>query len=405
MKRYLLLLLVLIVGCAGIPKISTDTALPEAYSDETYSATIKGVGGTAPYTCAGPPIGGTLTISRDCRIDGTAPTAIDKKIIPFTVNITDANGRSSILSLHLTVNPPPLKLVLPDEITFPIGEQQSVTFTGASNGKKPYTFFVKGQPMGLMLVNNVLAGTVPESALRKDYPIEVCVKDITGSQVCENTVIKLIEKKRYKLDVTVSGPGTVSGNDQAEYEEGTVVTLTADGTAFKGWSGACSGTGNCLLTMDSDKKVTALFEKKTTWNILVEGPGRYSDTTYGISYGSAGNFLFDGNKATASGKGEVAVEQDYADCKGSGEYSPTFSVRGTVSDGWLEFELYDSNPSMLKYDLECVGAYGYATVPSPFDTNGEKLRVELAKGAKSEKKISIPGEHAREFIWAVSVLG
>jgi uncharacterized repeat protein (TIGR02543 family) len=50
---------------------------------------------------------------------------------------------------------------------------------------------------------------------------------------------------------------------EAEYEEGTVVTLTETTTGdhtFVGWSGSgCSGTGACVITMDTDKTVTALF--------------------------------------------------------------------------------------------------------------------------------------------------
>lgn len=50
----------------------------------------------------------------------------------------------------------------------------------------------------------------------------------------------------------------------AEYSEGTVVTLTVTsgiGSTFTGWSGACSGTADCIVTMDSDKVVTAGYKK------------------------------------------------------------------------------------------------------------------------------------------------
>jgi hypothetical protein len=46
------------------------------------------------------------------------------------------------------------------------------------------------------------------------------------------------------------------------YSHGTVVTVTnkpATGSAFAGWSGACSGTGACSVTMDAAKAVTATF--------------------------------------------------------------------------------------------------------------------------------------------------
>jgi hypothetical protein len=49
----------------------------------------------------------------------------------------------------------------------------------------------------------------------------------------------------------------------ADYDYNTAVTLTATadpGSTFRGWSGAgCSGTGNCVVTMDAAKSVTAEF--------------------------------------------------------------------------------------------------------------------------------------------------
>jgi hypothetical protein len=76
----------------------------------------------------------------------------------------------------------------------------------------------------------------------------------------------------YTLTVTKSGNGTVNsfpagincGPDCGElYQSGTVVTLTAvpdTGYSFAGWSGACSGTGDCTVTMDAAKSVTANFD-------------------------------------------------------------------------------------------------------------------------------------------------
>lgn len=48
-----------------------------------------------------------------------------------------------------------------------------------------------------------------------------------------------------------------------EYAQGSVVDLSIidqDGAIFTGWSGACSGTGNCRVVMDSDKSATAGFD-------------------------------------------------------------------------------------------------------------------------------------------------
>ncbi len=80
-------------------------------------------------------------------------------------------------------------------------------------------------------------------------------------------------KSKFKLTVTKSGSGTgtvASGDGQVncgsdcegEYEEGAKVTLTAAaaaGSEFKGWNGACSGTGACEVAMGAAKVVGAEF--------------------------------------------------------------------------------------------------------------------------------------------------
>lgn len=74
------------------------------------------------------------------------------------------------------------------------------------------------------------------------------------------------------LEVTVDGPGEVTsspggidcpGDCTEAFPDGTPVTLTATaepGALFVGWSGACTGTGSCLLTMSTDRSVTATFD-------------------------------------------------------------------------------------------------------------------------------------------------
>ena len=75
----------------------------------------------------------------------------------------------------------------------------------------------------------------------------------------------------FALTVVKSGAGTVSstpagikcGRDCSEtYGAGTTVVLSAKagrGSIFSGWSGACSGTGSCSVTMNAAKSVTATF--------------------------------------------------------------------------------------------------------------------------------------------------
>jgi hypothetical protein len=84
------------------------------------------------------------------------------------------------------------------------------------------------------------------------------------------------QPQQFTLTVTKAGPGsgTVTsnpagincGNDCSEsYDQGTSVTLTAtpaSGSTFGGWSGACSGTGTCVVIMNADIAVTAALSAR-----------------------------------------------------------------------------------------------------------------------------------------------
>jgi len=73
----------------------------------------------------------------------------------------------------------------------------------------------------------------------------------------------------------INCPGTCS----ASFPDGTVVTLLAkatSGSIFIGWSGACSGTGSCVVIMNSDQSVTANFTSNgqdQTLSVTVNGTG------------------------------------------------------------------------------------------------------------------------------------
>ena len=75
--------------------------------------------------------------------------------------------------------------------------------------------------------------------------------------------------------VASSPTGISCGSDCSEtYTSGTSVTFTATpaaGSAFAGWSGDCTGTGPCIITMDAAKSATATFD--TTAGVLLVSPG------------------------------------------------------------------------------------------------------------------------------------
>lgn len=73
----------------------------------------------------------------------------------------------------------------------------------------------------------------------------------------------------------VKAEGIYCGDDCSEnYPSGAKVTLSALyslGAAFGGWSGACSGQGPCIITMDGPKSVTAKFSPAYDWRTFYGG--------------------------------------------------------------------------------------------------------------------------------------
>jgi hypothetical protein len=94
----------------------------------------------------------------------------------------------------------------------------------------------------------------------------------------DTTVTATFNLQTFDLTVTKagSGDGTVTssptgidcGSDCTQvYVSATSVTLTAnpnDGSSFKAWSGACTGTDTCTVTMSEDRSVTATYSKTFT---------------------------------------------------------------------------------------------------------------------------------------------
>ena len=113
---------------------------------------------------------------------------------------------------------------------------------------------------------------------------------------------------KYELDVTLAGSGSgvvvsnpaginTPGSFDAEFAEGTTVTLTAtpaEGSLFTAWSGDCSGTAaTCTIEMDTARSVTATFTLVSTETATVtvavlaggDAEGSITSTPAGIGGG------------------------------------------------------------------------------------------------------------------------
>jgi hypothetical protein len=189
----------------------------------------------------------------------------------------------------------------------------------------------------------------------------------------------------YQLTVTKAGTGDGQVTSTPDgincgyscsefFLENSSITLVAspDGNStFTGWSGACSGFGNCMVTMDTPKSVTATIELKQ--QILVYLPLVFNETVPPTCYDSPiKNGGFEANCGwTLAGriKPEYTNEKSHADLRSMQTGIPSGNVNGDpgysevyqdiivpTGDPKLSFWLYTQSSqypiSDSMYDLE-----------------------------------------------------
>ncbi len=80
-----------------------------------------------------------------------------------------------------------------------------------------------------------------------------------------------------------------TGTCAATYSAGSMVTLSATpdaGSSFTGWTGACTGTLTCTVTMDAAKSVTATFDLSANYALTVSHAGNGGGNTASVPPGT-----------------------------------------------------------------------------------------------------------------------
>jgi hypothetical protein len=113
----------------------------------------------------------------------------------------------------------------------------------------------------------------------------------TGYSVLQSKVQNIILNKtasEYKLSLSIIGSGSGSVSSQPTgissvgqpvswlFNAGTAIALTATpapGSYFAGWTGACSGTETCTVTVNSELLVAASFKKIPKVSVTLNGTG------------------------------------------------------------------------------------------------------------------------------------
>jgi streptogramin lyase len=138
-----------------------------------------------------------------------------------------------------------------------------------------------------------------------------------------------------------------SNHCSSSFGDGTLVTLTASasaGSSFTGWSGGCSGTGKCQVTIAADTNVTANFKLSPTTNMLSvvssgTGSGTVTSTPSGINCGSTCSASFDTGTqialSAAAANGSTFAGWSGGGCSGIDPCALTLTADTTVTASFV----------------------------------------------------------------------
>jgi hypothetical protein len=179
------------------------------------------------------------------------------------------------------------------------------------------------------------------------------------------------EGRFYELRVDKGGDGfgAVAGDGiycgglcRKSYVEGAQVTLTASPSAasfFKGWGGACSGTGPCIVTMRDAQEVTADFDlippgtHRLIVNLAGHDPGAVRGEGINCYDGEGADctelYAEDTEVTLTAGAGATSVFSDWSgDCDGTGPCVVTMSQAREVTATFVAGDNYVFLPLLTR---------------------------------------------------------
>ncbi len=272
--------------------ISGNTNVTEQ-STSTYSS-------TATYED-----GSTATVSPSWSVDGSGLATVDSGgvvtvgsvITDTTVTLTASFGGKTATKTLSIQNQTKTVLSLAVSGTASLDEATSTTFTAVAtfddNTSETVSPSWSVDGSGLATIDS--AGLLTAATLATDTTVTVTA-EYSGKSATKTVTLKDVNTPTtYTLSTGVTGLGTLTsnptgidcGSDCTEvFPENLAVTLTAAATTnyfFTGWSGDCTGTGDCGLVMSSDKSANATFVIASTLQVVIAGTGTVTDTTYNSS--------------------------------------------------------------------------------------------------------------------------
>jgi Divergent InlB B-repeat domain len=221
--------------------------------------------------------------------------------------------------------------------------------------------------------------------------------DCTGSGPCELTmdegksVTATFDLIEFALVVKTAGTGSgtveceVEGGPaepcEAEYPEGTEVALVPEakiGSEFAGWSGDCTGTGSCELTMDEGKSVTATF--------ALEPPSEFALT---VSLGGSGS----GTVTSSPGSINCGIVCSGAFAAGAEIALTATPASGSTFAGWSgDCTGTGACKITMSQTRSVTATFEKAPTPPPSAGTAVVARTAKVKGGKAQLKLTCKGE-------------
>jgi uncharacterized repeat protein (TIGR02543 family) len=285
---------------------------------------------------------------------------------------------SSIVVNSLVISVSPL------DSTNPIGTTHTITANvHDASGAPPVAgqlvdFTVTGQNAGASgtcvpvdcksNVNGDVSFTYSDGAGAGDDTIKASFTDAAGSLQTATAQKHWVASAPHQLTASKagSGGGSVTSNPagidcgatcSASFTSGTIVTLTATsdaGSTFTGWTGDCSGTGSCVVTMDQDRAVTATFDLASRMLSVTKagsGSGTVTSSPAGIDCGATCAASFpNGTMVTLTATPDAGSTFTgwIGDCTGTGPCTVTMDQDRAVT---ASFDIVaQPGPRVLKQD-------------------------------------------------------
>ena len=327
-------------------------------------------------------VNGTASVPAPFTIRSGSPFALNNGgVANVVVRFTPTNTTLASVNVNFTADGDSISR-LATGTGIPIGPTLTVSKSGAGSGT------VTSSPAGIncgatcsasyvIAAQVTLTATPANGSTFTGWTGGGC----TGTGTCvvtmsaDTTVTAGFVVQSFALTVNKSGTGTgtvtsaptginCGATCSTSFSFNTQVTLTAaaaTGSTFTGWSGACTGTGSCVVTMNAAKTVTANFTVPTfvlTVNKTGAGTGTVTSTPAGINCGATCSFSFNNNTMvtlTATPAAGSTFTSWSGACTGSGDCTVTMSAARAVTASFgVSTVTFTDNPLVAQATIEKV---------------------------------------------------